>query len=45
MRERVAGFEVPEHVVFVDRIPQTRGEKPDRASVRAAVLEKKGETR
>ena len=42
MRERVAGFEVPEHVIFVDYIPQTVGDKPDRAAVRVAVLEKKG---
>lgn len=42
MRERVAGFEVPEHVIFTDYIPQTVGDKPNRAAVRAAVLEQKG---
>lgn len=42
MRERVAGFEVPEHVIFIDYIPQTVGDKPNRAAVRAAVLEQKG---
>lgn len=42
MRERVAGFEVPEHVIFADYIPQTVGDKPNRAAVRAAVLEQKG---
>lgn len=39
LRERVAGFEVPEHVVFVDYIPQTVGDKPDRAAVRAFVID------
>lgn len=39
LRERVAGFEVPEHVVLVDGIPQTVGDKPDRAAVREAVLD------
>ena len=39
MRERVAGFEVPERVVIVDAIPQTTGDKPDRAAVRAMVAE------
>lgn len=39
LRERVAGFEVPEHVFFVDYIPQTVGDKPDRAAVRAFVID------
>lgn len=42
IRERVAGFEVPERVIFIDYMPQTIGDKPDRAAVRAAVLEQKG---
>ncbi|WP_455137765.1 class I adenylate-forming enzyme family protein [Thermophilibacter sp.] len=36
---RIAHFKIPVHVVFVDAIPQTRGEKPDRAAVRALVLD------
>lgn len=39
MRQCVAGFEVPEHVIFVDYIPQTVGDKPDRAAVRALVID------
>ncbi|MDY2777258.1 MAG: class I adenylate-forming enzyme family protein [Collinsella sp.] len=39
MRDRVAGFEVPERVLLVDHIPQTSGDKPDRAAVRAMVVE------
>lgn len=39
LRGLVAGFEIPERIVFVDHIPQTVGDKPDRAAVRAAVLE------
>lgn len=39
LRKRVAGFEVPEHVVLVDSIPQTIGDKPDRVAVRTVVLD------
>lgn len=39
LRGRIAHFKIPVHVVFVDSIPQTRGEKPDRAAVRALVLD------
>lgn len=39
LRQIVARFEVPEHIVFMSAIPQTSGDKPDRAAVRAAVLE------
>lgn len=35
---RIAHFKIPVHVVFVDSIPTTRGDKPDRAAVRALVL-------
>ncbi len=38
MRDRVARFEVPEHIVFVSAIPQTVGDKLDRRAVRALVL-------
>lgn len=34
---RLARFEIPAHLVFVDRIPTTRGEKPDRGAVRDLV--------
>lgn len=30
---RIAHFKIPVHIVFVDKIPQTRGEKPDRRAV------------
>jgi len=39
LESRVAHFEIPTHVIFVDTIPQTRGEKPDRTAVREAVLD------
>lgn len=35
---RIAHFKIPVHYVFVDKIPQTRGDKPDRRAVRDAVL-------
>ena len=35
---RIAHFKIPVHYVFVDKIPQTRGDKPNRAAVRDAVL-------
>ena len=35
---RIAHFKIPVHYVFVDKIPQTRGDKPDRGAVRDAVL-------
>ena len=35
---RLAHFKIPVHYVFVEKIPQTRGEKPDRSAVRDAVL-------
>ena len=38
LESRVAHFKIPTHVIFVGTIPQTRGEKPDRAAVREAVL-------
>ena len=34
---RIAHFKIPVHIVFVDKIPQTRGEKPDRRAVSDAV--------
>lgn len=39
LRGRIAHFKIPVHVVFVDAIPTTRGDKPDRRAVRALVLE------
>ena len=35
---RIAHFKIPVHYVFVDKTPQTRGDKPNRAAVRDAVL-------
>lgn len=35
---RIAHFKIPVHVVMVDRVPQTAGDKPDRAAVRELVL-------
>ncbi len=35
---RIAHFKIPVHYVFVEKIPQTRGDKPDRGAVRDAVL-------
>lgn len=35
---RIAHFKIPVHVIVVDRIPQTAGDKPDRAAVRDLVL-------
>lgn len=37
LSSRVARFEVPEHVVFVDEIPLTPASKPDRPAVAALV--------
>lgn len=39
LRGRIAHFKIPVHVVFVDAIPTTRGDKPDRRAVRSLVLE------
>lgn len=39
LKGRIAHFKIPVHVVFVDVIPTTRGDKPDRRAVRALVLE------
>ncbi len=39
LRDRVARFEIPEHIVFVSEIPQTVGDKLDRKAVRALVLD------
>lgn len=38
LKERVAQFKIPTHIVLVNAIPQTRADKPDRARVRALVL-------
>lgn len=42
---RIAHYKIPVHVVFVDEIPQTRGEKPDRAAVQSAVLSSFSDTK
>lgn len=39
LKGRIAHFKIPVHVVFVDAIPTTRGDKPDRRAVRALVLD------
>lgn len=39
LRDRVARFEIPEHIVFVSAIPQTAGDKLDRKAVRNLVLD------
>lgn len=39
LTNRIARFKIPVHVVFVDKIPTTRGGKPDRAAVRTIVLD------
>lgn len=39
LKGRIAHFKIPVHVVFVDAIPTTRGDKPDRRAVRSLVLE------
>jgi len=36
---RIAHFKIPVHFVFVEKIPQTKGDKPDRNAVRDAVLD------
>lgn len=36
--DRVARFEIPEHILFVSKIPQTAGDKLDRRAVRSLVL-------
>lgn len=36
--DRVARFEIPEHILFVSKIPQTAGDKLDRQAVRSLVL-------
>ena len=38
LKGRIAHFKIPVHFVFLDKIPQTRGGKPDRKAVREAVL-------
>ena len=38
LKRRIASFEVPEHVIFVDELPLTPASKPDRAAVSRAVL-------
>lgn len=38
LEDRIAHFKIPVHVVFVNAIPTTRGDKPDRAAVRELVL-------
>lgn len=40
---RIAHFKIPVHVAFVDAIPQTRGEKPDRRAARQIVLDSLGQ--
>ncbi len=39
LKGRIAHFKIPVHAVFVDAIPTTRGDKPDRRAVRSLVLE------
>lgn len=38
LASRIAHFKIPVAFTFVDKIPQTRGDKPNRAAVRDAVL-------
>ena len=38
LASRIAHFKIPVAFAFVDKIPQTRGDKPNRAAVRDAVL-------
>ncbi len=39
---RIAHFKIPVSIVFVDKIPQTRGDKPNRSAVRDVVLAASG---
>lgn len=42
LASRIAHFKIPVAFAFVDKIPQTRGDKPNRSAVRDAVLETLG---
>lgn len=42
LKGRIAHFKIPVHVVFARSLPRTRGDKPDRAAVRAMVARSLG---